>query len=614
MSLLSLEGVTFSHGAAPLLDGVTLRLEPGQRMALVGRNGAGKSTLLKLAAGDLSPDGGTVSVGAGKVLTRLEQEVPAGTGGTVREVVAGGVRAAAAGRDEPPEEWEIDVAVDRAISELDLDPEEQFADLSAGRKRRALLARALAPDPDVLLLDEPTNHLDVESIAAVEKLAGGLRGAVLFVTHDRAFLKRLANRIGELDRGSLSAWECDYETFLTRRAAQLEEEQARAAAFDKVLAREEAWIRQGIKARRTRNEGRVRALEDLRRQRAARRSKLGNANMVAAEAEKSGRLVLKAENVTFAYPPAAGEPESEPTVKSLSLSLSRGDKLGLLGPNGCGKTTALRLLLGDLEPDSGSVRHGTNLEVAFFDQLRETLNPDKTVRESVTDGAEEVTVGGRKKHVVGYLGDFLFDPDRVNATVGSLSGGERNRLLLARLFTKPSNVLVLDEPTNDLDLETLELLEGLLVDYGGTVLLVSHDRAFLDHVATSVLAYEGGGRFKEYDGGFTDWQRAKQRDEGRPPDPDSQAPPKPTAPSSGSASSSPGKKLSFKERKELDALPAKMERLETEQTALHAAMADAGFYQRPPDEIAKATARDAAITAELETAFERWGELEERAG
>ena len=609
MSLLSLEDVTFSHGDAALLDGVTLRLEPGQRMALVGRNGAGKSTLLKLAAGDLVPDGGAVGVAKGRTLTRLEQEVPAGTGGTVREVVLGGARAAAEGSDDPPEEWEIDVAVDRVIDELGLDPEEQFADLSAGRKRRALLARALAPDPDVLLLDEPTNHLDVESIAVVEKLAGSLRGAVLFVTHDRAFLKRLANRIGELDRGGLSAWECDYETFLTRRAAQLEEEQARAAAFDKVLAREEAWIRQGIKARRTRNEGRVRALEDLRRQRAARRKKLGNANMVAAEAEKSGRLVLKAENVSFAYPGESGSPDEGLIVRDLNLTLSRGDKLGLLGPNGCGKTTALRLLLGDLDPTEGSVRRGTNLEVAYFDQLRDTLDPTKTVRESVTDGAEEVTIGGRKKHVVGYLGDFLFPPDRVNVAVGSLSGGERNRLLLARLFTKPSNVLVLDEPTNDLDLETLELLEGLLVDYTGTVLLVSHDRDFLDHVATSVLAYEGEGRFKEYDGGFTDWMRAKERDEGGPANPDSQAPPKPTTPSSG-----PAKKLSFKERKELDGLPAKMEQLEAEQSELHAAMAEPGFYQQSQDKIAAAADRDAALARQLETAFARWEALEERAG
>ncbi|QDT15703.1 ATP-binding cassette domain-containing protein [Alienimonas californiensis] len=604
MSLLSLEDVTFSHGDAPLLDGVTLRLEPGQRMALVGRNGAGKSTLLKLAAGDLVPDGGAVQMPKGRILTRLEQEVPAGTGGTVREIVAGGALKAAAQKEEPPEDWEIDVAVDRVIGELDLDPDEQFADLSAGRKRRALLARALAPDPDVLLLDEPTNHLDVESIAAVEKLAGSLRGAVLFVTHDRAFLKRVANRIGELDRGGLSAWECDYDTFLARRAAQLEEEEARAAAFDKVLAREEAWIRQGIKARRTRNEGRVRALEDLRRQRAARRKKLGAANMVAAEAEKSGRLVLKAEGVTYAYPG-----ENEPTVKSLDLTLSRGDKLGLLGPNGCGKTTALRLLLGDLKPQSGSVRHGTNLEVAYFDQLRDTLDPDKTVRESVTDGAEEVLVGGRKKHVVGYLGDFLFTPDRVNVTVGSLSGGERNRLLLARLFTKPSNVLVLDEPTNDLDLETLELLEGLLVDYGGTALLVSHDRDFLDHVATSVLAYEGDGRFKEYDGGYSDWQRARDAaaaSAGSKPSPTgSQAPIKAAAPAN---------KLSFKERKELDGLPAKMEQLETEQAALHAKMAEPGFYQQPADTIAAATARDAALTKQLETAFARWETLEERAG
>ena len=608
MPLLSLENVVFSHGDARLLDGVTLRLEPGERMALVGRNGAGKSTLLNVAAGTFAPEAGAVSVAKGKVLTRLEQEVPAGTTGTVRQVVEAGAKAADAQRDLPPEDWETEARVDRAIGELELDPDAAFADLSAGRKRRVLLARALAPDPDVLLLDEPTNHLDVESIAAVERLAGGLRGALLFVTHDRAFLKRLANRIGELDRGSLSAWECDYETFLKRRASQLEEEEAKAAAFDKVLAKEEAWIRQGIKARRTRNEGRVRALEELRRQRAARRSKLGDAKLVAAEAEKTGRLVLKADGVTFAYPG-----EDEPTVRELSITLSRGDKLGLLGPNGCGKTTALRLLLGDLQPQSGTVRHGTNLEVAYFDQLRDALDPEKAVRESVTDGAEEVTVNGRKKHVVGYLRDFLFAPDRMNAPVGSLSGGERNRLLLARLFTKPSNVLVLDEPTNDLDVETLELLEGLLVDYGGTVLLVSHDRAFLDEVATSVLAHEGDGRFAEYEGGFTDWQRAKEREEKERVERDRLARDAARGEANPSAKTG-GAKLSFREKKELARLPADVEKLEAEQTALHARMAEPGFYKQPPAEIEAAAARDAALTTQLETAFARWEELEDRAG
>ena len=596
MAVLTLDSVTFGHGGPPLLDDVTLRVEPGERIALLGRNGAGKSTLLRLLAGDLEPESGRVEVPAGVRVARLIQEVPSGEPGTVHELVAAGAR-----RRVGEEAWEADVRADRVIDEVGLDPHAPFAELSSGRKRRALLARTLAAGPDVLLLDEPTNHLDVESILWLEQFLARFPGTLAFVTHDREFLRRLATRIVELDRGHVSAWECDYDTFLQRRAAELEVERQQAAEFDRKLAKEEVWIRQGIKARRTRNEGRVRALEALRRRRAARRERTGTTKAVLQEAERSGRLVIKAEKVSFAY-----DPDEPAVVQDLSVTLMRGDKLGLLGPNGCGKTTLLKLLLGDLTPTAGTVRHGTNLQVAFFDQLREQIDESKTVRENVAGGADHVEVGGVRKHVMGYLADFLFPSDQANRSARFLSGGERNRLLLARLFTTPSNVLVLDEPTNDLDAETLELLEGLLVEYGGTVLLVSHDRAFLDNVTTSVLAHEGGGEFREYDGGYADWRRATDLRDAAESKATADITAKPAAPAAKA-------KLSFKEQRELDGLPDRMERLEAEQAELQSRMADPTFFQQPKPEIAAATARLETIGKELEAAFAWWEELEGRA-
>ena len=598
MALLSLDAVSFAHGGPPLLDGVTLQIERGERIALLGRNGTGKSTLLKLLADELQPDNGEVQRGKAVRVARLVQEVPAGSGENVLQVVLAGATEHAAEHDP---DWQLEQQAERVIGKMNLDPTAAFESLSSGMKRRVLLARTLAGEPDVLLLDEPTNHLDVESITWLEGFLSRFAGTLLFVTHDRAFLRRLGTRILELDRGRLYDWTCDYDTFLVRKEDTLEAEATQQAHFDKKLAQEEVWIRQGVKARRTRNEGRVRALEDLRRQRAARREKTGTAKIAAQEGDRSGRLVLEAKQVSFAY-------ESRPIVRDLSLTLMRGDKLGLLGPNGCGKTTLLRLLLGDLQPDSGSIRQGTNLQIAYFDQLRNQIDDDKTVQENVGEGAVQIQIGERSRHIIGYLQDFLFTPDRARSLAGSLSGGERNRLLLAKLFTRPSNVLVLDEPTNDLDLETLELLESLLVEYSGTVLLVSHDRAFLDNVATSVLAYEGDGRFKEYDGGYADWQRGQKET----PQAVASLSASPDGTALGNKAGKP-RKLSFKEQRELTELPAKIERLETEQRALAATMSDPAFFRDGGDKIAVATARTTAIGAELKAAYSRWELLDQRA-
>ncbi len=592
MALLSLEDVTFGHGGRPLLEGVTLQIERGERIALLGRNGVGKSTLMKLLAGELHADRGEVRRQKGLKVARLIQEVPDGTDETVRQVVAQGTA------DDPEiEPWQAEEQAERAIDKMDLDPDAAFESLSSGMKRRVLLARTLVADPDVLLLDEPTNHLDVESIGWLENFLSRFAGTLVFVTHDRVFMRKLANRVIELERGRLFDWTCDYDTFLERKEAALEAEAQQQAQFDKKLAREEVWIRQGVKARRTRNEGRVRALEELRRQHAARRKQTGTAKMQVQEAEKSGRLVAEAKNVSFAY-------DDRPIVRDLTVTLMRGDKVGILGPNGAGKTTLLRLLLGELQPGSGAVRHGTNLEVAYFDQLRATIDEQKSVQDNVSDGAENVLVDGQKRHIIGYLQDFLFTPERARSPARFLSGGERNRLLLAKLFTKPSNVLVLDEPTNDLDTETLELLETLVVDYGGTVLLVSHDRAFLDNVATSVLAFEGDGTFKEYEGGYDDWLRSRRdrADEsaGKPQlssMPDAKPAEKP-------------RKLSFKDQRELETLPARIESLEAEQSDLHAAMADPSFFRQSGPQIAEATARLETIRAELTVAYGRWTALE----
>ncbi|MBA3313192.1 MAG: ATP-binding cassette domain-containing protein [Planctomycetota bacterium] len=593
MALLSLEDVTFGHGGPLLMEHISFSVERGERIALLGRNGVGKSTLLKLLNGEVAPDGGEVKIQKGAKIARLIQEVPSGEAGSVRDVVAGGAPKDDA---EPETHWQIDQQADRVMSKMSLDPQAAFDSLSSGLKRRVLLARTLVSDPDILLLDEPTNHLDIESITWLEGFLGRFPGTLIFVTHDRVFMRKLANRLIELERGRLFDWTCDYDTFLKRKEAALEAEAQQQAQFDKKLAQEEVWIRQGVKARRTRNEGRVRALEELRRQHQARRKATGTAKVQVQEAEKSGRLVVQAKRVNFSY-------GDRPIVMDLDVTLMRGDKIGVLGPNGCGKTTLLRLLLGDLKPSSGTVRHGTNLEVAYFDQLRETIEEEKTVQDNVSGGAEHVLVGGNRRHIIGYLQDFLFTPERSRSPARYLSGGERNRLLLAKLFTRPSNVLVLDEPTNDLDTETLELLENLLVEYNGSVLLVSHDRAFLDNVATSVLAFEGEGAFKEYEGGYDDWLRAKR-----------DAPASATLPASPIAepakTASKPKKLNFKEQRELEALPERIQKLEAEQKELHDAMSDPAFFRQDGTAIAAATARLETLDEDLAKAYARWEDLE----
>jgi ATP-binding cassette subfamily F protein uup len=485
--------------------------------------------------------------------------------------------------------------VETVLSRLELTAGADFAELSGGLQRRVLLARALLPEPDVLLLDEPTNHLDLPAIELVEELLLGFRGALLFVTHDRAFLRRLATRIVELDRGTLSDWPGDYDAYLAGKAEQLEVEASQDAHFDKKLAQEEDWIRQGIKARRTRNEGRVRSLEKMREERRARRGREGQVRLELGDAERSGKRVIVARGVSFGY----GE---TPLVRGFSTVVQRGDKIGVLGPNGSGKTTLLRLLLGELEPQEGEVRHGTRLEVAYFDQHRAELDLERSVADNVAGGNDQVTAGGRTRHVIGYLQDFLFPPARARTPAGALSGGERHRLLLARLFTRPFNLLVMDEPTNDLDVETLELLEELLLDYEGTLLVVSHDRAFLDNVVTSTLVFEGGGRVSEYVGGYSDWLRQRP-----PADVGARASVKPPA---APRVKERLRRLTYKETHELEALPRRIETLETEHKELVEAMADPGLYRRGGAEVAAARERLASVEGELARAYERWEALE----
>lgn len=593
MALLSLENVTFGFGKPPLMEGVSLSIERGERIALLGRNGVGKSTLLKVLNGEIVPDGGEVFRQKGLRVARLIQEVPTDRTGTVHDtVVAGGDAQLLASEDR----WQVEQQAERVMGKMNLNPEASFDSLSSGMKRRVLLARTLVSEPDILLLDEPTNHLDIESITWLEGFLSRFAGTFVFITHDRAFMRRLANRIIELERGRLFDWTCGYDTFLERKEAALEAEAQQQAQFDKKLAQEEVWIRQGVKARRTRNEGRVRALEELRRQHQARRKATGSAKMQVQEAGKSGRLVAEAKTVSFAY-------TDRTIVRDVSITLMRGDKVGILGPNGCGKTTLLRLLLDDLKPTTGTVRHGTNLEIAYFDQLRETIDEEKSVQDNLSDGAEQILIDGKRRHVIGYLQDFLFSPQRARSPARYLSGGERNRLLLAKLFTKPSNVLVLDEPTNDLDAETLELLESLVVEYTGTVLLVSHDREFLDNVATSVLAFEGGGVFKEYEGGYADWLRSHKES------PSGELLSSEATPTASKPTAKP-KKLSFKEQRELESLPQRIAALEAEQAQLHTSMADPAFFKQDPSMITEATTRLETLGAELATAYERWESLE----
>lgn len=590
MALLSLRDVSIAFGGPALLSKVSFSLERGERVCVIGRNGEGKSTLLKIIAGELIADSGEIMRTQGSRIASMRQEVPQGWVGSVEDIISGGFDDLPDG-DAALEDWEIQIRMNKITTRLDLDPYADFNSLSGGRKRRVLLARALVTEPDILLLDEPTNHLDVRSISWIEDFLLGWNGTLLFISHDRRFLGNLATRLVEVDRGQIRSYPGNYEEYLARKAEQLSAEGHQNAVFDKKLAQEEVWIRQGIKARRTRNEGRVRDLEQLRRERAERRSRQGNARMVMAEAERSGKLVLTAENLSLSL-------GGLNLVQDFSTVVMRGDKIGLIGDNGVGKTTLIRLLLGDQAPDAGKVTHGTQLSVNYFDQLRSALDLEATVVDNVGQGSDYIEINGQRKHILGYLQDFLFSPQRARTPVKALSGGERNRLLLAKLFTRPSNVLILDEPTNDLDVETLELLEELLVDYPGTLLLISHDRAFLDAVVTSTWVFEGDGQINEYVGGYADWLRQRPAPIATVSEVSSAKP---------AASAKPAKrKLSFKEQRELDAIPGKIDALEAEQAELQAALADGQLFV---SDIEKATAmaqRLPLIDDELLELLSRW--------
>ncbi len=628
MPLVALDRVSIAYGHLPLLDTVSLQVEAGERVCILGRNGSGKSTLLQIVSGDQLPDAGTVWRQPGTSVARLVQDVPLSTDRTIFDVVAEGLgelsalvsayhhAAAGAARGEhgaldrlarlqheleERDGWRVEQRVEMVLSRLELPADAAVDTLSGGWRRRVLLARALVAEPDLLLLDEPTNHLDINAIEWLEMFLAGYAGAVLFVTHDRAFLQRLATRIVELDRGTLISWPGDYATFLRKKEESLTSEAAEQERFDKKLAVEEAWLRRGVKARRTRDEGRVRALLAMRAARAERRAQTGIVRMGIELADPSGQLVFEADRITKSY-------GGRPIVRHFSTRIMRGDRIGLIGPNGAGKTTLLRLLIGELPPDSGTLRHGTNVQVAYYDQQREQLDPDRTVFETVGDGNDTVTVNGRTRHVNGYLRDFLFPPERARSPVKGLSGGERNRLLLARLFTRAANVLVLDEPTNDLDLETLELLEAELTEFPGTLLLVSHDRVFLDNVVTSTLVFEADGRIQEYVGGYADWLR--QATAAAAPEAPREVRTSPRPPKRETET----KRLTYKESRELEALPARIEALEQEQTRLNAAVASADFYREGAEKIRATLARLEALEVELLSAYERWHELDERAG
>ncbi|HZR26832.1 MAG TPA: ATP-binding cassette domain-containing protein [Vicinamibacterales bacterium] len=596
MPLVALDGVSIGFGHLPLLDAATLHVEARERIALIGRNGTGKSTLLKIVNGDVAPDAGTVWRQPALRIARLEQDVPLSDPRTVFDVVAEGHTH----HLDEDEAWLREHHVDVVLSRLDLRADAIVEQLSGGWRRRVLLARALVGQPDVLLLDEPTNHLDIDAITWLETFLADFAGAVLFVTHDRAFLQRLATRIVELDRGRLTSWPGDYATYLRRKDEALANEATEQARFDKKLAEEEVWLRQGIKARRTRNEGRVRALMAMRAQRAARREQIGSARLDVERADPSGKLVFEAEHIAKRY----GDRD---VVRDFSVRIMRGDRIGLIGPNGSGKTTLLRMLIGDLAPDAGEVRVGANVQIAYYDQQREQLDPERTVFETVGDGNDTITANGRTRHVHAYLRDFLFSDERARSPVKALSGGERNRLLLARLFTRPANVLVLDEPTNDLDLETLELLEEQLIEWPGTLLLVTHDRTFLDNVVTSTFAFEGDGIVREYVGGYEDWVRQRQ------PQTTQNAQKKEKAPVGSVRSVVASKRLSYKEQRELAALPAQIEGLEEEQRQLTARIGGADFYKEDAESIRSALARSDELTSLISAAYERWHELEERA-
>ncbi len=604
MPLVTLDRVSIAYGHLPLLDEVAMQIEAGERVSVIGRNGTGKSTLLKIVSGEVLADAGTVWRQPSLRSARLEQDVPLAAHRSVFDVVAEGHTH----HLEEDEAWLREHHVDLILSRLELPADARVDTLSGGWRRRVLLARALVGQPDLLLLDEPTNHLDIEAIQWLEGFLAEYEGAVIFVTHDRAFLQRLATRIVELDRGRLTSWPGNYGTYLRRKEEALANEQVLAEKFDKKLAEEEVWVRQGIKARRTRNEGRVRALEAMRAERAARRAQIGSVRLQVEQAEQSGRMVFEANRVAKSFAGA-------PIIREFSTRVMRGDRIGLIGPNGAGKTTLLRILLGQLAPEVGEVRAGANVQVAYYDQQREQLDPERTVFDTVGEGNDTVTSNGRTRHVHAYLRDFLFSDERARSPVKALSGGERNRLLLARLFTRPANVLVLDEPTNDLDLETLELLEEQLVEWPGTLLLVSHDRAFLDNVVTSTFVFEGDGRVGEYVGGYEDWVRQRLADKSTRP---SGAEAARARASASDADEKPkttkivarAKRLSFKEQRELEGLPATIEGLEAEQRTLAQRIADAEFYKESPGAIAQSLARADQLHDQLTAAYARWGELD----
>ena len=620
MAFISMHGISLSFGGVPLFDGIDLTVERRERIGLVGRNGSGKSTLLRLIEGSLKPDSGAASVLKGAHIAYLSQQVPHDIPGTAFDVVASGIRqyadlvtkqrsAGLLDEDTTPMAEKLDRThhtlemeggwyLSKMLSQLGVDAGRAFNSLSAGLKRQVLLKRALAGEPEILLLDEPTNHMDIDSIKELEKMMVRFAGALIFVTHDRMFLQRIATRIVEIDRGRLFDQACDYETFLVRRSADRETEETQNALFDKKLQQEEHWVRGGIKARRTRNEGRVRELERMREIRRSRRERPGTVKMEAHEAERSGTLVAKADNISFNY----GDTQ---IISKFSTTILKGDRIGILGPNGSGKTTLLRILLGMLSPETGTIRLGASLQISYFDQLLEQLDENKTAIENVGDGTDTVTVNGKTRHIVGYLQDFLFSPDQARSLVSVLSGGERNRLMLARLFTLPSNLLVLDEPTNDLDVETLDLLEDLLMSYAGTILLVSHDRTLINNIVTSTLVFEGESVVKEYVGGYDDWLQQRPQDA------------KPRKASFRKqdvllAQTPVARlKLGFKQQKELDALPDTIEWLEREQHDLFQGMGDPGFYKKDRADIVAANDRLEAVKKLLEDAYARWEKLEQ---
>jgi ATP-binding cassette subfamily F protein uup len=626
-----MDDLCLAFGDQPLLVDASFIIEAGERVCLIGRNGAGKTSLFKLITGVLQPDSGVVERRSDLRISQLAQELPDALHLTVHEVVAGGLAEIKALTDayqqladqpltpdtmrelealqlriDAEDGWRVDQRIETMLSELELPPDRKLGELSGGWRRRVSLARALISRPDLLLLDEPTNHLDLSTIAWLEQAIWNYPGAVLFITHDRAFLNRLATRIIELDRGRLNSWPGDYQTFLKKKELALDDEASNNARFDRKLAEEEAWIRQGIKARRHRNQNRVRALMQMRDERAKRVGLLSRAQIAIDQADPSGRKVITAKGVTHGY-------GDEVLIRDFSCKIRRGDRVGLIGNNGVGKSTLLRILMGEITPLQGTVQLGTNLQVGYFDQLRDALDPEKTVAGIVGDGKDYVTINGSQRHVVGYLKGFLFSPKRALQPVKALSGGERNRIILARLFAQPTNLLVLDEPTNDLDVETLEVLEDRLAEYSGTLIVVSHDREFLDNVVTSVLVFEEDGHVQEYVGGYSDWVRQGHRlAEADAPDPRGRGRDQPTAGGSAKPPAPRAAKLSYKLQRELDALPAKIATLEARIAELEATAAEPGFYARPPEEAAPTLAKLEQKSAELEAATERWIELEDQ--